>query len=67
MASDNLRPIERFEGTGETFEDACEDAANRAVTTSAANDGKQFVVLHHLVNVSNPRIRSHSVVLGATA
>ena len=60
-------PIEEFEGRGETLHDALEDAAGKAIAKSAANIGKEYVVLYHLVTVSNPRISEHKVKLGGTA
>jgi hypothetical protein len=62
--SDNRRPIETFEGRGETLAEALEDAATRAVEKDLANVGKQYVVLYHLVTVSNPRISEHVIGLG---
>lgn len=64
MASGEKRPIEEFDGYGETFAEALDDAARKAVAKNIANDGKQYVVLHHLVTVSNPRISEHVIKLG---
>jgi hypothetical protein len=64
--NEDLRPIETFEGAGETLADALEDAARKAITKNVANDGKQYVVLHHLVTVSNPRISEHKITLGGS-
>ena len=43
------RPIETFDGRGDTFADALEDAAGKAVEKDVANVGKEYVVLHHIV------------------
>lgn len=58
------KPIDTYDGSGETLVDALDDAARKAIAANVANDGKEFVVLHHLVTVSNPRISEHKVVLG---
>ena len=58
------RPIETFDGVGESFHDALEDAAGKAVEKDVANVGKEYVVLHHIVTVSNPRISEHKITLG---
>lgn len=60
------RPIETFDGRGDTFADALEDAAGKAVEKDVANVGKEYVVLHHLVTVSNPRISEHKITLGGS-
>ncbi len=59
-------PIEEFEGRGDSFEKALEDAARQAIDRNVMNDGKQYVVLHHIVTVSNPRISEHVIKLGGT-
>jgi hypothetical protein len=60
------RPIEEFDGFGKTLEEALENAASKAIEKSAANDGKEYVVLHHLVTVSNPRISEHKIKIGGS-
>ena len=60
------RPIETFDGRGDTFADALEDAAGKAVEKDVANVGKEYVVLHHIVTVSNPRISEHKISLGGS-
>jgi len=60
------RPIETFDGVGESFVDALEDAAGKAVEKDVANVGKEYVVLHHIVTVSNPRISEHKISLGGS-
>jgi hypothetical protein len=60
-------PIEEFDGRGETFDEALADAAQKAIGKNVANDGKEYVVLHHLVTVSNPRISEHRIKLGGSA
>jgi hypothetical protein len=62
--SESRRPIETFDGMGETFAEALEDAAGKAVEKDVANVGKEYVVLHHIVTVSNPRISEHKIKLG---
>jgi hypothetical protein len=57
------QPLERFEGRGKTLEEALEKAAEEAIRKNVANDGKQYVVLYHLVKVSNPRISEHLIAL----
>ena len=42
-------------------------STSQAIAKSAANIGKEYVVLYHLVTVSNPRISEHKVKLGGTA
>lgn len=64
MAGAEKRPIEEFDGIGETFAEALEDAASKAIEKNVANDGKEYVVLHHLVTVSNPRISEHKIKIG---
>jgi hypothetical protein len=64
VKEESRQPIETFEGRGETLADALEDAATKAVTKNVANVGKEYVVLHHIVTVSNPRISEHLIVLG---
>jgi hypothetical protein len=64
---DSRKPIEMFAGSGETLVDALEDAASKAVEKNVANVGKEYVVLQHLVTVSNPRISEHKIVLGGNA
>ena len=64
MASGEKRPIEEIDGFGETFAEALEDAARKAIDKNIANDGKEYVVLHHLVTVSNPRISEHKIKIG---
>lgn len=61
---ENRTPIDVFDGSGETLAEALEDAAQKAISKNVANDGKQYVILHHLVTVSNPRISEHKVVIG---
>jgi hypothetical protein len=60
------RPIETFDGVGESFVDALEDAAGKAVEKDVANVGKEYVVLHHIVTISNPRISEHTSTLGGS-
>ena len=60
------RPIDTFDGRGDTFADALEDAAGKAVEKDVANVGKEYVVLHHIVTVSNPRISEHKITLGGS-
>ena len=60
------RPIETFDGRGDTFADALEDAAGKAVEKDVANVGKEYVVLHHIVTISNPRISEHKITLGGS-
>ncbi len=60
------RPIDTFDGRGDTFADALEDAAGKAVEKDVANVGKEYVVLHHIVTVSNPRISEHKISLGGS-
>ncbi len=57
--------IEIFNGHGRTLTAALNDAARAAITKDRANVGKEYVVLAHVVTVSNPRISEHKVVLGA--
>ncbi len=64
MDSGEKRPIEEFDGYGETFAEALDDAAKNAIEKDVANDGKEYVVLHHIVTVSNPRISEHKIKLG---
>jgi len=45
---------------------ALEDAAGKAVEKDVANVGKEYVVLHHIVTVSNPRISEHKISLGGS-
>lgn len=59
-------PIEEFDGYGRTFDEALEDAATKVINRNIANDGKEYVVLHHLVTVSNPRISEHKIKLGGS-
>ena len=61
--NESRRPLETFEGTGETLHDALEDAATKAIGKDIANDGKEYVILSHTVTVSNPRISEHKVTL----
>ncbi len=63
---DKRSPIEEFDGCGETFADALQDAAEKVIAKSSANDGKEYVVLHHIVTVSNPRISEHKIKLGGS-
>lgn len=63
MKEESRQPIETFEGRGETLADALEDAAGRAVAKNVANVGKEYVVVQHIVTVSNPRISEHMIVL----
>lgn len=63
MKEESRQPIETFEGRGETLADALEDAAGKAVAKNVANVGKEYVVLQHIVTVSNPRISEHKIVL----
>jgi hypothetical protein len=58
-------PIHEIEGCGETFEEALENAAAK-ITLNDENIGKEYVVLHHLVTVSNPRISEHKIKLGGS-
>ncbi len=60
------RPIDTFDGRGDTFAEALEDAAGKAVEKDVANVGKEYVVLHHIVTVSNPRISEHKITLGGS-
>ncbi len=60
------RPIDTFDGRGDTFAEALEDAAGKAVEKDVANVGKEYVVLHHIVTVSNPRISEHKISLGGS-
>ena len=59
------RPIETIEGTGGSLAEALEDAARKAVDANAANVGKEYVVLYHVVTVDNPRISEHKITLAA--
>ena len=59
------RPIETIEGRGESLLDALQDAADKAVAANAANVGKEYVVLYHVVTVDNPRISEHKITLAA--
>ena len=61
--SDDQRELEIWEGKGETLHDALEDAARQAIGKSIANDGRQYVIVQHVVTVSNPRISEHKVTL----
>ena len=54
--SETRRPLEMFEGKGDTLHDALENAANQAIEKNIANDGKEYVIVSHTVTVSNPRI-----------
>jgi len=63
VKEESRQPIETFEGRGETLADALEDAAGRAVAKNVANVGKEYVVVQHIVTVSNPRISEHMIVL----
>ena len=38
------RPIETFDGRGDTFAEALEDAAGKAVEKDVTNVGKEYVV-----------------------
>ena len=60
------RPIDTFDGRGDTFAEALEDAAGKAVEKDVTNVGKEYVVLHHIVTVSNPRISEHKISLGGS-
>jgi len=60
------RPIDTFDGRGDTFAEALEDAAGKAVEKDVANVGKEYVVLHHIVTISNPRISEHKITLGGS-
>lgn len=55
-----------YEGTGETLEEAFQDAANRAVADSGDNVGRDFEVVRYVVTVANPRISQHRVVINET-
>ncbi|HET8742766.1 MAG TPA: hypothetical protein VFM41_09100 [Gaiella sp.] len=66
MGGESRNPIEEFDGRGETFDDALEDAARKVIDENVANDGKEYVVLHHIVTVSNPRISEHKIKLGGS-
>lgn len=63
MKEESRQPIDTFEGRGETLAAALEDAAGRAVAKDAANIGKEYVVVQHVVTVSNPRISEHMILL----
>lgn len=63
-AAEKKFPIEEFDGIGRTFDEALADAAQKAINRNVANDGKEYVVLHHIVTVSNPRISEHRIKLG---
>ncbi|HTK24756.1 MAG TPA: hypothetical protein VL264_11055 [Gaiella sp.] len=63
--SETRRPLEMFEGKGDTLHDALENAANQAIEKNIANDGKEYVIVSHTVTVSNPRISEHKVTLAA--
>ena len=64
--NESRRPIETFDGVGESFHDALEDPAGKAVEKDVANVGKEYVVLHHIVTISNPRISEHKITLGGS-
>ncbi len=66
MGGESRNPIEEFDGRGETFDDALEDAARKVIDKNVANDGREYVVLHHIVTVSNPRISEHKIKLGGS-
>ncbi|HET6682333.1 MAG TPA: hypothetical protein VFG75_01445 [Gaiella sp.] len=67
MNEESRQPIETFEGRGETVADALEDAATKAVAKNVMNVGKEYVVVQHIVTVSNPRISEHKIVLAGGA
>lgn len=57
--------VRSYEGTGETLDKALTDAARKALADdSDRNLGRQFVILHAVVTVDNPRISEYKVVLG---
>ena len=56
-------PLETYEGRGETLAEALEDAAAKAIDKNIANVGREYVIVQHIVTVSNPRISEHKVTV----
>ena len=57
--------VRSYEGTAKTLDEALTDAARKALADdSDRNLGRQFVVLHAVVTVDNPRISEYKVVIG---
>ena len=56
-------PLETYEGRGETLAEALEDAAVKAIDKNVANVGREYVIVQHIVTVSNPRISEHKVTV----
>ena len=61
--NDSRVPLETYEGRGETLAEALEDAAAKAINKDIANVGREYIIVQHIVTVSNPRISERTAAI----
>ncbi len=64
MSTEEEKP-QAFEGVGETFREALDNAATAAMARGIPED-TTLEVTRHVVKISNPRVTEHKVLLITT-